>query len=195
MAKSKIEKYTRVAGALIGLAAIEIIFFVLLAQHLYPNYSLNNNYISDLGVGSTAIIFNTAIQAFGVIILIAAYLLYRSNRKYIALGFAIAAAGAIGVGTFPETTGALHIISAMITFGTIGIAALGFVRVFKRPIVYYTIAVGILSLFIVLLSFLNMTGHTVAIGGFGHGGIEEILFYNEIIWALVVGFCFYTKRI
>ncbi|MDE1869824.1 MAG: DUF998 domain-containing protein [Candidatus Micrarchaeota archaeon] len=195
MAKGKVKNSSRTAGILIGLAAIEIILFVLIAQHLYPNYSLNDNYISDLGVGGTAIIFNTAIQAFGIIILIAAYLIYKSNRRYIALAFAISAIGAIGVGTFPETTGAPHIISAMIVFGTIGITALGFAKVFKKPLVYYTVAVGLLSIFIVLLSFLNMTGHTIVIGGLGHGGVEEILFYNEIIWALVVGFCLYTKRI
>lgn len=186
--------YTKTVGIVIAIAAIEIVLAVLFAQHLYPNYSLNNNYISDLGVGSTAIIFNTGIQLFGIILLIAAYLFFKSNRKYLALGFAIAALGGIGVGTFPETTGAPHIISALITFGSIAILCLAFSRIFKRPLAYYSLLAGILALGVLLLSVLNMVGIHVNVG-LGKGGVEEILFYDEILWSLVVGLSFFKGKI
>src|SRR5579864_3838783 len=93
------------AGMLIIVAAIEIVAFVLVAQHFYANYSLSNNYISDLGVGSTAPIFNTAIQLFGILLLFGAYFIYRAGKhSIVAVGFALVALGGIGVGTFPETT-------------------------------------------------------------------------------------------
>lgn len=194
MAAKNATDFGKIAGSIIAIAAIEIVLFVLIAQHLYPNYSLNNNYISDLGVGSTAIIFNSAIQLFGIILILGSYYLYKSGRKYQALGFTITALGAIGVGTFPETTGSPHIISAFITFGSIAIIALCFGRVFKRPLSYYSVAAGLLGIVVLTISVMNMTGFSVNLG-LGKGGVEEILFYNEILWALIVGLSLYTKRI
>ncbi|MDE1828107.1 MAG: DUF998 domain-containing protein [Candidatus Micrarchaeota archaeon] len=194
MKKEVVEKFSRNAGMTLMLAAAELVFFVLLAQHFYPNYSLNNNYISDLGVGATSAIFNPAIQLFGLLVIAASYLLFKSGRKYSALGFFIAAIGGIGVGTFPETTGAPHIISALIVFGSISVLALCFTKVFKRPLSYYSLATGLLSLLVLLLSVMNMIGLHVNLP-LGHGGIEEILFYTELIWAFVVGISLVRGRI
>lgn len=99
------DSYGRIGGMLIVIAAIELVLSVIIAQSLYPNYSLSNNYISDLGVGATAAIFNTSIQLFGVLLILASYLIYSAGEhRYVALAFAIAAVGGIGVGAFPETT-------------------------------------------------------------------------------------------
>lgn len=186
----------KLTGSLIIVAAVELVFFVLLAQHLYPNYSLSNNYISDLGVGSTAIIFNTAIQSFGILILLASYLMFRyGGHRYAAIGFAIAALGGIGVGTFPETTGNPHIISAFIVFTMVSVLALGFSRIFKAPLSYYSALAGILGLFVLALFIFNMITGAHLTFGLGKGGVEEILFYDELIWALIVGISFITKRI
>ncbi|MDE1850247.1 MAG: DUF998 domain-containing protein [Candidatus Micrarchaeota archaeon] len=195
MKRSVAGKFSKNAGIIIMLAAAELVLFVLLAQHLYPNYSLNYNYISDLGVNpATAIIFNTAIQLFGVVLIAAAYLLFRSGRKYQAIGFLIAAIGGIGVGTFPETTGFPHIFSALVVFGSISIASICFSRVFKAPLSYYSLATGLLALIVLGISVMNMLGAQVNLP-LGHGGVEEILFYDELIWAFVAGISYLKGRI
>jgi len=194
MKKGSMNQFGKYAGIIIMIAAIELVFFVLLSQHLYPNYSLNDNYISDLGVGSTATIFNPAIQFFGVLLIVGSYFLFKSARRYSALGFFIAALGGIGVGTFPETTGAPHIISALIVFGSICVLCLAFSRVFKKPLAYYSLAAGLLALIVLSISVMNMLGAQVHLP-LGHGGVEEILFYDELIWAFVVGISYVKGRI
>ena len=165
----------RMAGALIVAAALELVISVIIAQHIYPGYSLSNNYISDLGVGATAAIFNTSMQAFGALLILAAYLLYGTgSHKYVALAFAVAAVGGIGVGTFPETTGLPHIISATVVFGTVTVMALGFFRVFRGRLAGYSLAAGMLGAVVFVLFALSLAGVRLSLG-IGAGGVEEIL--------------------
>jgi len=180
---------------LIVIAALELVLSVIIAQHLYPGYSLSNNYISDLGVGATAAIFNTSIQAFGVLLLLAACLIYSAGaHRYVALAFVIAALGGIGVGTFPETTGLLHVISATVVFGTVAVMALGFCRILGGRLAGYSLAAGLLGVAVFVLFALSLLGIRVNFG-LGAGGIEEILFYDELAWAVMVGAGFSKGRI
>lgn len=191
----KVSKSGRIAGILIILAAIEVVVMILVAQHLYPGYSLSNNYISDLGVGGTASIFNGAMVVFGILLLASSFFILRSGHRYISFAFALTAIGGMCVGIFPETTGVYHILSAMVTFSTVSVAALLFYRVYKKPLVYYSIISGLLGLFVMVLFSINLTLGTGITLGLGHGGIEEILFYNEILWALIAGVRFLTARL
>jgi len=188
-------EHSIIGGRLLILAAMEIVVVVLLAQHLYPNYSLNYNYISDLGVGSTAAIFNPGIIVFGAILAFAAYFLFTARKhRYMAIGFLVMGLGAMGVGLFPETTGWPHLLCAFITFGSAAVLALAYSRIFKGWTAVYSFVAGVVALFMLFgFSFVLTGAH--AIPGLGHGGIEEILFYDEIIWALVVGLYVATRRI
>ena len=195
MAKTFSNDPKKIGGILILFAALEIVFFVLLAQHLYPNYSLSDNYISDLGVGSTAIIFNTAMQLFGLLLAAASYFLYKAGWKYSALAFLVTGIAGFCVGTFPETTGLPHVLSAMVTFDSVAVAAFGFSRVFKGYLSYYSLAAGLVGLLVTVLFVANLVTGSQMTFGLGRGGVEEVLFYDELIWAMVTGFCFATKRI
>ncbi|MDE1854837.1 MAG: DUF998 domain-containing protein [Candidatus Micrarchaeota archaeon] len=186
---------SRTAGRLIIIAAIEVVFFILLAQHLYPGYSLTNNYISDLGVGGTAPIFNLAMQLFGLLLITSSYFLCKSGRKYASVAFFIIGLGGFCVGTFPETTGLPHIVSALITFDGASVTALGFYKVFKGYLSYYSLAAGAVGILITFLFIFNIAAGTQITFGLGHGGIEEILFYDELLWALIAGFYFATGRV
>lgn len=188
MPKGSKNLYEKVAGMLIVIASILFIFFVILAQSVYPNYSLNNNYISDLGVGITAPLFNSAAIFFGVMLLMASYLLHLSKKHpYLSYGFALVGVGAFGVGMLPESTGLPHLLAAFLTFGGAALTALGFSKASKGPLSYYSMLAGALGLLVLLITLINITGvYTISLG-LGHGGIEEILFYDEIIWAMVFG--------
>ena len=61
-----------ISGALIFLGAAQFILVLVIAEALYPGYNVATNYISDLGVGQTALLFNVSVAVFGVFIFIGA---------------------------------------------------------------------------------------------------------------------------
>nr|WP_243666344.1 DUF998 domain-containing protein [Vulcanisaeta sp. JCM 16159] len=86
----------KIAGLLIDIGIAEFLLSMLVAEAIYPGYSVSRNYISDLGVGPTAIIFNTSIIVMGLLLIIAAVLLYRLNKVF-AITIALTGIGAAGV--------------------------------------------------------------------------------------------------
>ncbi|ACP36392.1 Protein of unknown function DUF998 [Sulfolobus islandicus L.S.2.15] len=111
---------TKTSGYLILVGVSQFLLFFIISEILYPNYSVKYNYISDLGVGKTAIIFNTSIVIMGILVIIASILL-RAN--YSPLVFLVGLGAAL-VGIFPENTGLPHLIASLITFLFGGIGAL-----------------------------------------------------------------------
>ena len=196
MAKRQMQMkgYGRIGGMLMLIAAVELLLFVLLAQHIYPNYSLSSNYISDLGVGSTAIILNTSMELFGLMLMASSYFMHKAGYLFPSIALLVAGAGGFCVGIFPETAGALHIVSAVTAFGAVAIASISFSRSFSKYLSYYSAAAGLLALSILALFALNLSTGSSMTFGFGSGGIEEILFYDELIWASVTGLFFATNR-
>ncbi len=53
------------APALLLFGASQFLLLLVAAEALYPGYSVATNAISDLGVGETAVIFNSSIVIFG----------------------------------------------------------------------------------------------------------------------------------
>lgn len=193
--RHKPNRHNMMAGALIIIAVVELVLAVLIAQHLYPNYSLANNYISDLGVGPTAPIFNIAVFAAGIMMMLASVLLCKLHLKYRAAAFMVSGLGLAGVGLFPESTGSPHILFATIAFGAIGVTALGFSMIYKGSMRYYSLASGLVAMFFVVLFAYNLITKSALTFGLGHGGLEEILYYVELLWALVTGTSIYMKKI
>ncbi|MEM4185963.1 MAG: DUF998 domain-containing protein, partial [Candidatus Caldarchaeum sp.] len=112
------------AGALLFIAITQFLMALRVAESVYPGYSVSGNYISDLGVGVAAPIFNTSIIILGLCVVVAAYLVAEVfQSKLFRLFIALAGFGAAGVGTFPENVPVLHTIMSLITFLFAGIAA------------------------------------------------------------------------
>jgi hypothetical membrane protein len=55
----------KVAGALIFIAASQFVLGLIVAEALYSGYSGSKNYISDLGVGPSSMIFNSSVFLMG----------------------------------------------------------------------------------------------------------------------------------
>jgi Predicted membrane protein len=104
------------APALLLISASQFLLLLVAAEALYPGYSVATNAISDLGVGETAIIFNSSIILFGSTSFAAAYLLRRRLGRLLPVCMALAGIGAICVGLFPETLGLPHYLSALTAF-------------------------------------------------------------------------------
>lgn len=159
------------------------IFFavgMLLAESLYPNYSRSENYISDLGVGSTAVIFNIIVIITGIDMAVVAFLIYTKFR-YNLIGILLGtnAVGIIGVGLFPENIEPLHTIFSFIAFLTGSLAAIASYKTSKVPI--FSIILGLTCLLATVFFALEITF------GFGIGTMERLIVYPFMLWCFIYG--------
>jgi len=174
---------TKVAGALLFVGGVQFILIgLVIAEALYPGYSVSANYISDLGVGTTSLIFNSSVFVFGLAVLASSYFVQKAfrNRLFTIL-FVLAGVGAMGVGLFPETFGAVHSVAALFAFLFGALSAIAAYWVEKPPLTYLSVAMGILSLVALVL---YATRNDL---GLGIGGMERIVAYPMILWAIGFG--------
>ncbi len=163
------------------LANLELLLLVHIAEFLYPSYSVSQNYISDLGVGPEPSqgIFTVALIGFGLMVLMAAALIRAEDKgDLLWLFFGLSGVGALGVSVFNENIPVPHAIFALMAFVFGNIAAIySFTRV-RSPFSWISIALGLLGLSALVLL---VTGNHF---GLGVGGMERIVFYAGIFWAL-----------
>ncbi|MCJ7443617.1 MAG: DUF998 domain-containing protein [Methanotrichaceae archaeon] len=177
----------KLPGKFIIFGALQFAFLMLIAEFLYPGYSVSKNYISDLGVGPepSRAIFTISIILFGASLLIATYPLWKGgNDKIFPAILAIAGIGLIGVGLFNEIDHTLlHILSALLAFGFGGIAAISSSRLSKPSFSYVSIFQGLMSLIALVLlithNYLDL----------GVGGMERLVAYPIIFWAIGFSAC------
>lgn len=168
-------------GALLFVGAAQFILVMTVAEALYPGYNMATNYISDLGVGSTALLFNTSAVLFGVMALLGAAFGRRSLGSPLMLTLALTGAGAVGVGLFPETTGAPHQICALISFFFGAVSAIISYRITRRPLSYFSVVLGVIALAALVLYFSHYDL------GIGRGGMERMIAYPSLVWVLGFG--------
>jgi hypothetical membrane protein len=170
-------------GTIIIIACLQLLLLVNVAEFLYPGYSVSENYISDLGVGPSPSkeIFTLGVLTFGLLILLAASLLYEQKESYLWLFFAISGLGAVGVAVFNEDAGAPHAIFATLAFTSGCLAAVYCFKLTRPMFSYISLALGLIGLaaFVLLGSGMYL--------GLGPGGMERMIFYPGILWALVYG--------
>ena len=181
-----------IAGALLFVGGLQFVVAMVVAEAVYPNYSVSGNYISDLGVWSkpSAAIFNPSIILFGLTILVSAYFIQRVFRRGAITGFfVLAGLGPIGVGIFPENTflvngvPVIHSIAAIISFVFGGIAAIACYRITRGPFRYFSVILGIVTLFALFLFAATGPGYL----GIGVGGMERMIVYPNLIWTTGMG--------
>ncbi len=184
----------KIAGTLLFAGSVGFILAMNIAEWLYPanpGYSVSQNYISDLGATCrstcniyqpTSTIFNTSIVILGILIISGSYFLYRSYKKKVfSLLLILSGIGAMGVGIFPETTGNLHSIVSLIVFLFGGLAAIAALQIVRRPFNYFSIFLGLLTLFALGL---YTSGNYL---GFGPGGMERLVAYPALLWGAGLG--------
>ena len=155
---------------------------IIIAEALYPGYSTSENYISDLGVGPSALIFNSSVFLLGVLVVAGSYFIQRAfNSKLFFLLLTLTGIGAMGVGLFTEDAGVAHTIFSLITFVFAGLSAMLSYRLLKPPLSYFSIILGALSL---LALVLFISGNYL---GLGKGGMERMIAYPALLWAIGLG--------
>jgi hypothetical membrane protein len=171
---------------------------IITAEVLYPNYSTRQD-ISDLGSTRppnpiihepSATIFNSTMLLTGAIVLVAAFLLYRTmDRRGFPVALAVFGFGAFGVGVFPGNVAPWHGLFALLTFVSGGITVLLSARVVSRPFSFLCGLFGGISLLVLLTVFF----YGLVVGGpsplefLGGGGIERWVVYPLIIWLPAFG--------
>jgi len=178
----------KVAGTLVFVGGTQFVLGMLVAEALFPGYSISRNYISDLGIGPSASIFNSSVFLLGLMVLVGTYFLQRSFRSRLVTGLlALAGVGAMGVGVFPENYPAMHEVVSDVAFIFGGLAPIAAYRLLRRPFNYFSAVLGLVSLSaMVLLS----TQYTFGLGeqyflGLGPGGMERMIAY--LLWEIALG--------
>ncbi len=176
-------KGRNIVGLLVFLGASQFVLCMIISEALQPDYKTSSNYISDLGVGSSSLVFNSSISILGLLILAASYLSLKSfdSRLFSAI-LALIGFGAVGVGLFPKTNPTLHAISAFAVFFFGAVAAIFAYKFEKAPFSYLSAVMGVLSLASLPLFFFTDFDF-----GLGPGGIERIVAYPILLWAIAFG--------
>lgn len=182
-------RYGLLSGLLIILGVTQFMMSMIVCEAIYPNYSVAYNYISDLGVGLTAPIFNSSIIFLGIVVIISSILLYPVYKsKLLSTLLFLAGFGATGVGVFPiGSPYGLHTIMSATTFIFAGTSAIIVYRFTSRPISIISIILGVIS-----LTALALFASGVYLG-LGHGGMERMIVYPVFSWALVFAGHIITK--
>ena len=170
----------KISGLVLFAGVAQFFIFVLIAEAIYPNYSVANNYISDLGVGSTAYIFNTSIILLGIAIIVSGIFLEKFSKP-LRIVLILAGIGAMGVGIFPETTGSLHTYSSLIVFLMASIAPYFILWRLRSTMSVFWVVLGTLGLISLIL---YVPGIYL---GLGKGGMERLIVYPNLLWALGFG--------
>lgn len=174
----------KVAGALFFIAASQFVLGMVVAEARFTNYSysISANYISDLGVGPSAMIFNSSVFLMGLLILIGAYFVQRAfNFKLLTVLLILTAIGTIGVGVFTENSGNAHGVVSLIAFLFGGLSSIASYKLVKRPFSVIAVILGLMA-----LGALGLYGAQIYLG-LGVGGMERMIVYPILMWGAGFG--------
>lgn len=170
------------AGLLFLVGSVQFLLAMLVGEGMRPAYSISTNAISDLGVDSTALLFNASVVVLGILILASAYLYHGGHRRmWVTIPYLLAGIGPIGVGLFPETTGAPHAVFAFLSFFFGGLLAILIAFQTRPPFRYLSLVLGVAAL-VALVLFVS--GQYL---GIGFGGMERMIAYPVLFWGIAFG--------
>jgi len=185
----------KIGGLLYVVAVFQFFVFELVAETLYPGYSVASNYVSDLGATCvnppsnlscvvhqpTAAIFDATVSLMGLLLLAGACFVYHGTRKkpYL-ITSAVADLAILLIGVFPENTGSAHAVVSEVSFVFTGISlVLAWTIVKGRIISYLMVAFGAMTLFFTLTD--------VPARDVGVGGQERLLVLSALVGLLTLG--------
>jgi hypothetical membrane protein len=182
--------HRKVAGALVFVGGSQFVLGMLVAEALYPSYSISQNYISDLGVGPSALIFNSSVLLLGLMVVVGAYFFHGSFRNRLFTGLLVlAGAGAMGVGVFPENYHTMHEIVSGIAFIFGGLLPIAAYRLVRKPFSYLSVVMGVLSpsAMVLLSAHYSFSPGEQYFLGLGPGGMERMIVYPILLWEAAFG--------
>ena len=188
----------RIAGVLFLVASAQFLLGLVVAEALYSGYSVSDNYISDLGVGSSSIVFNSSAFLFGLLSIIGAYFLPRTiDFRGLTVLLVLMAIGAMGVGVFTSAFTTIHGVVSLMAFGFGGLSAIASLKVSKLPLSVISVILGAMTLGALalfaggLVTTGSLTSNEPPASEFflsiGPGGLERMSAYPALIWLSLFG--------
>ena len=169
-------------NTLLFIGSVQWFFGLLLAESWFPGYSSTIDYVSDLGIGPTAIIYNASVFLMGLCLVGGSYFLYDEFRfRPFTLFLILTGVGAMGVGLFPANMQPLHSIFTLIAILFGSFSAITSFRIQKPPLSYVSVFLGLVSLGAVVLfmPYLGLaTGSTETFLGIAKGSMERWAIYR-----------------
>jgi hypothetical membrane protein len=186
----------RIAGVLFLVASAQFILGLVVAEALYSGYSVADNYISDLGIGPSSMVFNSSAFLFGLLSIIGAYFLPRTiDFRGLTFLLILMAIGAMGVGIFTSAFTTIHGVVSLMAFGFGGLSAITSFKVSKLPLSAISVILGVktlgaLALFAAgLVTTGSLTSNEPPASEFflriGPGGMERMIVYPALIWLIL----------
>jgi hypothetical membrane protein len=183
----------KMAGLFFFIASTQFLLGLIVAEALYPGYSVSDNYVSDLGVGPSSIIFNSSVFLLGLLSIFGAYFLLRTlGVRVLTILLVFMAIGAMGVGIFTKDFVTIHGAVSLIAFAFGGLAAVSSYRVLKMPLSIMSLTLGLMALGALSLfaggiltngSLTNIEARdSVFFLSLGPGGMERMIVYPALIW-------------
>ncbi len=194
----------KITGTLFLAAATQFVLCFIIAEALYPGYSVSDNYISDLGVGPSAIVFNASVFLLGLLLLAGTYLLrHIADFKTVNILLLLMAIGAMGVGIITKDFTLAHGAVSSMAFFFAGLSAIASSKVLKQPFSFISIILGAMTLAALALFSIGMVTSgsltsTTAYDssfylGLGPGGMERMIVYPVLMWLAAFGGHLLTK--
>ncbi len=180
-----------IAGTTLFIGAVQWFMGILLAEAWYPGYSSRIDYVSDLGIGPSAVIYNVSVIIFGVCIVVCTYFLEREYKfRPFTITLLLTGIGAMGVGFFPASLQPWHSGFTLLAllFGSFS-AILSF-RMQSSPLSYVSIILGITAIVAVILFFPYLglpVGSTDTFLGMAKGSLERWVIYPILAWSIGFG--------
>jgi hypothetical membrane protein len=195
----------KVAGAIFFIAVTQFTLGFIISEALYPGYSVHDNYISDLGIGPSSIIFNSSAFLLGLLSLVATYFLrHSSNFKTVNRLLLLMAIGAMGVGVFTKDFTVAHGAVSSMAFFFGGLSAIASFKVLKKPLSWISIILGAMTLGALVLFSSGMVASgsltsteaydSIFYLSLGPGGMERMIVYPLLIWLAGFAGHLVTKR-
>ncbi len=164
---------------------------VILSESIQPDYVSSIHYVSTLGTGKTALVYNASTVIMGLSVSLSSLLIRRFNasRVFFAL-FLITGLATMGVGVFPEDSRPMHGIVTPIALFFGAFSAVLSYRLHDKPASYFTVILGLISLVsgIAFIPYLGLSVESRAMFmGLYKGTLERIVIYTNLLWALILG--------
>ncbi len=181
---------TVLSGSLFLIGGIQWFLGILAAESWYEGYSSRIDYVSELGIGPTALLYNLSVFIMGVFVVAGAFFLYKSQEKQLLPTLlTISGIGAMGVGIFPGYLQPMHSISTLLAILFGAFAAIASYTHQKKPMSIIAIVLGSMSLILslVFIPYLGLpTGSTETFLGMAKGSLERWAIYPILAW--IIGF-------
>ncbi len=179
---------TKLGGTLLYIGGIQWFLGLLLAESWYPGYSSRIDYVSDLGTGPTALIYNMSVFLLGVCMFLGAYFMMKSIKSKVqSVLLSISGIGAMGVGIFPADMQPMHSVFTLVAIFFGAFAAISSYKIQSPPISYISVILGAFSLIVsfVFFPYLGLpVGATDTFLGMAKGSMERWAIYPILAWAI-----------